>query len=430
MSENPLVSFIARQLLVALLLFPSTQTLRLLAFATIITTQWYTLLNWLSDPLPASSSLTAYSYGVNLGTFPLIAMELLVVIPSPREYITWTSSEHDVRTLDSTSGSPVPVEPARISLSDPSLGIFPRIWHAYFLTYNSRFISTNFSVRTTALAPNLTSRLQFCLSRLFTTAWCASITVPLCYSPFYIPWIREAITTPTPSAIQRAAFTIGGVFANFFGIKGGHALLSCIMVALRTSEPKEWPELFGKVSDAYTLRRAWGTSWHNLYRRQFTSPANAVIRRVSIDPRSYLAKLIRLIIANSLVALSHMWGDFAVYASLQHTLHPSPTPPNPWKFLTPAALFTPQFFYSQALGIIIEDIVLGVLDEIARIKIGRAVGEYCADDIKTRFDGPLLIYSNRKFILGSRVLGYTWVFVWLCATYPQYQRSSIRGIFL
>ncbi|TVY81892.1 Acetyltransferase sirH [Lachnellula suecica] len=40
-----------------------------------------------------------------------------------------------------------------------------------------------------------------------------------------------------------------------------------LMVALRLQTPDDWPPLFGKLSDAYLISRAWGRTWHQLMRR-------------------------------------------------------------------------------------------------------------------------------------------------------------------
>ena len=35
-------------------------------------------------------------------------------------------------------------------------------------------------------------------------------------------------------------------------------LLSLVALLLRMSRPEDWPDMFGRWSDAYTLRRFWG----------------------------------------------------------------------------------------------------------------------------------------------------------------------------
>jgi hypothetical protein len=39
------------------------------------------------------------------------------------------------------------------------------------------------------------------------------------------------------------------------------------MVAARVQAPDDWPPLYGKLSDAYLVSRAWGRTWHQLMRR-------------------------------------------------------------------------------------------------------------------------------------------------------------------
>lgn len=37
-----------------------------------------------------------------------------------------------------------------------------------------------------------------------------------------------------------------------------YSLLAATFVALGISPPRDWPELYGRWSDAYTVRRFWG----------------------------------------------------------------------------------------------------------------------------------------------------------------------------
>jgi hypothetical protein len=52
---------------------------------------------------------------------------------------------------------------------------------------------------------------------------------------------------------------------TFFAIP--YSVLSLLTVALNISSPSVWPPLFGSLSDAWLVSRAWGRTWHQLLRR-------------------------------------------------------------------------------------------------------------------------------------------------------------------
>ena len=52
------------------------------------------------------------------------------------------------------------------------------------------------------------------------------------------------------------------IVARFSGTVGNIALLYCLLaagaVALGLSSPADWPDIYGRWSDSYTVRRFWG----------------------------------------------------------------------------------------------------------------------------------------------------------------------------
>ncbi|KAJ3928465.1 MAG: hypothetical protein NXY57DRAFT_1041606 [Lentinula lateritia] len=59
-----------------------------------------------------------------------------------------------------------------------------------------------------------------------------------------------------------------------------YKMFSIISTAAGFYRPEDWPELFGKWSDAYTIRRFWGRTWHQIMRRWVSAPGNIVAQRV------------------------------------------------------------------------------------------------------------------------------------------------------
>lgn len=57
--------------------------------------------------------------------------------------------------------------------------------------------------------------------------------------------------------------------AAFVAINLPYQIGALIAVASGLQTPEDWPPLFGKLSDAYLISRAWGRTWHQLLRRPF-----------------------------------------------------------------------------------------------------------------------------------------------------------------
>ncbi|RDW57797.1 hypothetical protein BP5796_12598 [Coleophoma crateriformis] len=52
-----------------------------------------------------------------------------------------------------------------------------------------------------------------------------------------------------------------------FGLNMMYAIAAAITVSVGIYDPCDWPPVFGNFADAYTLRRFWGQSWHQMERR-------------------------------------------------------------------------------------------------------------------------------------------------------------------
>jgi hypothetical protein len=74
----------------------------------------------------------------------------------------------------------------------------------------------------------------------------------------------------TKAICLRAIFSVRWVWNTYIILVTSHSMLSIIFVSiLAWDSPKEWPPLFGKVGEAYTLRRFWGAFWHRLHITSF-----------------------------------------------------------------------------------------------------------------------------------------------------------------
>ncbi|KAJ7590582.1 membrane bound O-acyl transferase family-domain-containing protein [Mycena floridula] len=151
-----------------------------------------------------------------------------------------------------------------------------------------------------------------------------------------------------------------------------NCFISILSVVLG-SDPEDWPWLFGSFLDAWTVRRFWGRTWHQLLRRFVTAHGRFVSGRVlGLRRGTNLSSYVQLYTAFLLSGILHYFADYTVLRNYGAAL---------------------RFFLWQAVAITFED---GV------IALGRRVG------IQGR--APLW-----------RFLGYAWVWTWFAICFPTWQ---------
>ncbi|KZT63295.1 hypothetical protein DAEQUDRAFT_641339, partial [Daedalea quercina L-15889] len=160
-------------------------------------------------------------------------------------------------------------------------------------------------------------------------------------------------------------------FGSLVGMIGmQYALLAALFVALGISLPRDWPEVYGRWSDSYTIRRFWGRTYHQLLRRLTAGIGKACCRAFGLRPGTWQSRYTQLYAGFAVSGLLHCGGDLMVNPSFFGSSFP--------------------FFFSQALAITFEDIV---------IELVRRSGIKCPR--------PL-----------AHVIGYAWAVLWLCISAP------------
>ncbi|RPD52491.1 hypothetical protein L226DRAFT_617898 [Lentinus tigrinus ALCF2SS1-7] len=155
-----------------------------------------------------------------------------------------------------------------------------------------------------------------------------------------------------------------------------YEIASLLAVGLGFSQPQDWPDLFGSISDAYTLRRLWARTWHQMFGRHFSSWGKLVVRMLRIPRGTWLSSQTQVYTAFLVSALLHSFGDIMVDKREFGRSFP--------------------FFLSQAAAITFEDTV---------IALGKSYG------IAGGKEGPPR---------AIKVLGYAWVLLWLQFSGPMY----------
>lgn len=98
------------------------------------------------------------------------------------------------------------------------------------------------------------------------------------------------------------------IWSTYVTITLGHDICALIFVnILRRDTRDQWPEVFGKLTEAYTLRRFWGMFWHRLHVelfRAWTSSDLLGCRWTSAMPRP-IKKALRAFWIFTMSALCH-----------------------------------------------------------------------------------------------------------------------------
>ncbi|KIK71663.1 hypothetical protein GYMLUDRAFT_147950 [Collybiopsis luxurians FD-317 M1] len=159
-----------------------------------------------------------------------------------------------------------------------------------------------------------------------------------------------------------------------------YKVLSIAMLLVGLYRPEDWPDLMGDWFDAYTVRRSWSRTWHQMFRRLGTAPGNLIAHRwLRLKPKSHASACIKLFVAFSISGFIHQIGDYA-FQKRNHVEG------NLW-----TAGGSMKFFVSQAAVIMIEATIIG---------LGKRIG------IR---DGILI-----------RLLGYTWTLSWFALSLPMW----------
>ncbi|KAG2144537.1 membrane bound O-acyl transferase family-domain-containing protein [Suillus clintonianus] len=146
-----------------------------------------------------------------------------------------------------------------------------------------------------------------------------------------------------------------------------HSLTAALVVSCTSSEPSSWPYWFGKWEDAYTIRRFWGRTWHQLCRRFLTPFGQKMASFLGFKRGTNGSSYTQLYTAFFISGIAHLGGDAVINSSRLGISFP--------------------FFIYQALIITFEDMVIAA---------ARRAGV--------------------KETKGARIVGYAWVACWFIVT--------------
>jgi hypothetical protein len=253
---DALLANIHKPLLIAALTFETTRSQRLLAFGVILMAEWYTYLILLNQP--GHRGFDEFVQPISAVAAVLLSTDLLLMNPDPRVSIKQLSRRALSKGRAENGTNTTQLEGC--TLADKDASLVRRALMATRLAFNPRCIGTNVQVsRIAPLSPSLAaSRYDFCVSRLLIGIMGFLGLLGVYFTAAFVPFVKEAVLAEHMTPLQRAISGTATAYATYQLINSGHCLLSVAAVTLRLSDPEEWPDYFGTVSDAYTVGRVWG----------------------------------------------------------------------------------------------------------------------------------------------------------------------------
>ncbi|KAI1792381.1 membrane bound O-acyl transferase family-domain-containing protein [Ganoderma leucocontextum] len=256
--------------------------------------------------------------------------------------------------------------------------LWKRIYYAVSIVWSPRLIGWDTQVANVP-PPTTKSRAAFLQQAAFTVVKSALI-VDLAGTYVRLQPLFELQGTPGfPTGLRGYVMASVCLFAyctkSYANLRLQYTLLAivCVATGLGNGDPEMWPDLIGNWWDAYTVRRFWGRTWHQMLRGYFSACGKAVSSALRFKKGSNASSYSQLYTAFFLSGLLHSFGDLALGEPFSKSM---------------------PFFLANAVAITLED---GAISMARRLGVGSAT--------KTKGkEGP-----PPRWV---RVLGYTWVFGW------------------
>ncbi|GKZ20610.1 hypothetical protein AbraIFM66951_005937 [Aspergillus brasiliensis] len=194
-----------------------------------------------------------------------------------------------------------------------------------------------------------------------------------------VPFFRRLSEITAEEIIIRMFSGIAAGIGLLASQGGFYYLFAFTSVLLNWSKPQDWPPFYGALSDAYSLRRLWSRVWHQSNSHKFRVISRFFARDVfRFQPGTLADRYARVVMVFATSAFMHLLIDLS-------------------SGLSPSSSGAVQFFCTQALGLMVEDL---------------AVNAYLV-----LRGGPS---RNRTASRGERILGFLWVGGFLVWSFPAY----------
>ncbi|KAH8433205.1 wax synthase family protein [Aspergillus melleus] len=195
-----------------------------------------------------------------------------------------------------------------------------------------------------------------------------------------VPFLRRLSVFTAEELVIRIFSTLAAGIGLLSSQGGFYHLFAFTSVLMRWSEPQDWPPFYGSLSEAYSLRRLWSRVWHQSNSHKFRAISLLFVRDVfRLQPRTLANRYATVLMVFATSAFMHFLIDLSAGLSAS----------------TSGAV---QFFVTQALGLMIEDLVFIIYSAL-------------------RGSGPS---RDRPASRGERTVGFFWVGSFLVWSFPAY----------
>jgi hypothetical protein len=195
-------------------------------------------------------------------------------------------------------------------------------------------------------------------------------------------YIRRLPNVTGRETMIRSMLAFHFVWSAWAILTGIHNVLAFIFVAVTLDEPEDWPPLYGRISQCYTLRSFWGKFWHRLVYRSYTNCGIILSRDIlGLERKSVFGKLVISFTVFFLSGVVHMLVTLQLGCSCGY-----------WEDL--------YWFFLNFAAILAESVVQGVFSKV--------------------------LGTGGRSRMTNKALGYVWVFGFLFWSLPKSHFPKMR----
>ncbi|KAF2264629.1 hypothetical protein CC78DRAFT_601276 [Lojkania enalia] len=241
--------------------------------------------------------------------------------------------------------------PAREGTDMLAFGPMKFLWVAAMM-FNARLVRWNLQVKNVPPQTRL-RKLNFLAARMLQLVKLVLVTDLVFQLAIRLFWTRpDGSVHPDSKYLTIRNESWGRSFLNalvfgcgpYFSMNLQYVVAAIFSVSFNLSQPADWPPLYGRITDATTVRAFWGQFWHQTIRRPLTTFAHCITDWMGFERSTDLTFYV------------HIWAAFII-SGIMHaqSLALLPRAFNITLYEATAGMF--YFFIWQALAITVEDLI-------------------------------------------------------------------------
>lgn len=187
------------------------------------------------------------------------------------------------------------------------------------LTATVRGIGWGWQVKGVPAHPNAEqSRFRFVVGKAVEVVWRTALKGAAVYVLGFCRVVAQASgTAPLTGWLLDSVACWCVVVWSFNTIGAANAAGAAVTVLLGVCEPWAWPPVFGDLGTAWSVRQAWGTTYHQQMRRTFQQPGIRLARLLGFKKGSFSSRYLQLYSAFFISFATHWFQSYTVSRSDQ-----------------------------------------------------------------------------------------------------------------